>query len=170
MTPHDEGGEAPCFEHLLEKPPGALDADALAQFVRCLADAVVIADTAGRITFWNRAAGELFGWSEAEAMGQTLDLIIPERLRSRHWDGSHRVMGSGETENAGRLLEVPALHRDGRRLSVAFTVTMVQPSGHQTPTAIAAVIRDDTEAWLERRRTRERLAELETARGGPAAT
>ena len=136
----------------------------LADLLRDLADAVVIADANGTITFWNRSATELFGWPEAEAVGQSLDLIIPERLRGRHWTGYQRVMESGETEYAGRLLEVPALHRDGRRLSVAFTVTLVQPTDSQAPTAIAAVIRDDTERWLERRRTRERLEELERAR------
>src|SRR5688500_4957194 len=110
----------------------------LANLVRDLADAVVIADADGTITFWNGAATELFGWPEAEALGQTLDRISLERHRSRRWDGYRRVMESGVTEYAGRLLEVPALHRDGRRLSVAFTVTLVQPGESQIPTAIAA--------------------------------
>lgn len=144
---------------------GCIPSDAiLATLVRDLADALVVADADGIITFWNGAAGQLFGWSEAEAIGQTLDLIIPDRLRSRHGSGYRRVMTTGVTEYAGRLLQVPALHRDGRRLSVAFTVTFVQSPDSATPAGIAAVIRDDTEAWEERRRTRERLEELERAR------
>jgi PAS domain S-box-containing protein len=154
---------------------GAADAVApgeavLAQLVRDLADAVVIADARGTITFWNGAAAELFGWSSAEAVGQTLDLIIPERLQTRHWDGYRRVMETGETDYAGRLLEVPAVHRDGRRLSVAFTVSLIQPPGHERPDGIAAVIRDDTERFAERRRARDRIAELEQAVSRPATT
>ena len=142
----------------------------LAQLVRDLADAVVIADARGTITFWNGAAAELFGWSTEEAVGQMLDLIIPERLQTRHWDGYRRVMETGETEYAGRLLEVPAVHRDGRRLSVAFTVSLMQPPGQERPYAIAAVIRDDTERFAERRRARDRIVELEQALSGPATT
>src|SRR5687768_3313092 len=103
----------------------SVDDDLLAQLVHVLADAVVIADRDGTIIFWNVAAERLFGWSTVEALGQTLDIIIPERLRSRHWAGYHEVMATGRTKYGERLLEVPALHRDGRRLSIAFTVTLL---------------------------------------------
>jgi hypothetical protein len=86
-----------------------------------------------------------------------MDLIIPERLRGRHWDGYRRVMESGHTEYADRLLEVPALRRDGRPLSVAFTVSLMLRPGEDRPEGIAAVLRDDTERFEERRRLR-RLA------------
>src|SRR4051812_15493834 len=135
-----------------------------AELVRGLADAVVIADPQGIITFWNDAASALFGWSAAEAVGQSLDLIIPERLRERHWDGYRNVMATGETAYGDRLLEVPSQHRDGRRLSLAFTVTLLSRSGESSPFAIAAVLRDDTERWQERRRLRDQLAQLETER------
>ncbi len=131
----------------------------LLRLVDELADAVVIADADGTIVFWNGAAERLFGWSSAEATGQTLDLIIPERLRQRHWAGYHHVMQTGHTEYGGRLLEVPAMHRDGRTVSVAFTVTLL--SDGEGPTGIAAVLRDDTDRWQERRRLRERIASLE---------
>jgi PAS domain S-box-containing protein len=132
-----------------------IDDGALAQLVRVLADAVVIADPHGAIILWNDAAAMLFGWTAAEVTGKTLDLIIPERLRARHWDGYRRVMETGHTEYGTRLLEVPALHRDGHTFSIAFTVTLLTHPGEQRPDAIVAVIRDDTARYEERRRSRE---------------
>jgi PAS domain S-box-containing protein len=137
----------------------------LVQLVQNLADAVVVADPEGTITFWNEAAGRLFGWSADEAVGQTLDLIIPERLRSRHWDGYREVMATGETKYGTSLLEVPAQHRDGRRMSIAFTVTLLHEAGDATPSGIAAVLRDDTERFQERRRLQQELQELKGSAG-----
>lgn len=164
MTTPDEGGEAPCFSHLLDEPPPHTD-QALAELLRQLADAIVIADADGTITFWNDAATRLFGWPAHEALGRSLDLIIPERLRDRHWTGYRQTMATGHTSYGDRLLEVPALHRDGRTLSIAFTVSLMHETGSNTPTAIAAVLRDDTERWQERRRMR---AELTALRDGDA--
>lgn len=163
----DEGGEASCFAHLLDGLGGESDA-VLAQVVRELADAVVVADADGRITFWNPAAERLFGFGPEEALGATLDLIIPERLRDRHWVGYRDVMLSGETRYGDRLLEVPALHRDGRSLSIAFTVTLLHREGARRPYAIAAVIRDDTQRWQERRQLRAEIADLRAASGSSA--
>ena len=137
-----------------------VDDGVLADLVRGMADAVVIADADGTITFWNDAATRLFGWPAAEAIGESLDLIIPERLRDRHWTGYRSVMESGHTSYGDRLLEVPALHRDGRSLSIAFTVSLLRHAGSDVPYAIAAVLRDDTERWQERRRLRAQLAEV----------
>ncbi len=164
MTAPDEGGEAPCFAHLLDEPPQHTD-QALAELLRQLADAVVIADAGGTITFWNDAATRLFGWPGHEALGRSLDLIIPERLRARHWAGYRQTMATGHTSYGDRLLEVPALHRDGRTLSIAFTVSLMHEAEGGTPVAIAAVLRDDTERWQERRRLR---AELTALRDGGA--
>jgi PAS domain S-box-containing protein len=136
------------------------DDGVLADLVRGMADAVVIADPDGTITFWNDAATRLFGWPAAEAIGESLDLIIPERLRDRHWTGYRSVMASGHTSYGDRLLEVPALHRDGRSLSIAFTVSLLRHTETDVPYAIAAVLRDDTERWQERRRLRAQLAEV----------
>lgn len=147
-------------DHQPSQEPSESDLGAL---VRAMADAVVIADAGGTIVLWNDAAQQLFGWSAADATGQSLDLVIPERLRGRHWDGYHRVMATGETEyGAGRLLEVPALHREGRSLSIGFTVTLLHhPDG--TIKGIAAVIRDETQRWQERRALRAELEELRNA-------
>lgn len=130
----------------------------LARLVRDLADAVIVADHAGTIVFWNAAAERIFGWPPDEAVGKSLDLVIPERLRARHWAGYHETMATGHTDYGDRLLEVPALHRDGRTLSIAFTVTLMQQSDGEH--AIAAVIRDDTERWQARRRLEAELASL----------
>lgn len=140
----------------------------LLQLVDQLADAVIIAAPDGVITYWNDAATRLFGWSAEEAVGASLDLIIPERLRARHWSGWDRVMETGVTSYGDRLLQVPALRRDGEPLSIAFTVTLLHPDGETRPTAIAAVLRDDTERYQEHRRLMGRLKELETAVGDNA--
>jgi PAS domain S-box-containing protein len=156
-TSGDEGGEAPCFAHLINH--AQLTNDDLADLVRQLADAVVVADSDGVITFWNNAATRIFGWSATEAVGRSLDLIIPERFRERHWAGYRNTMATGHTSYGDRLLEVPALHRDGHTVSIAFTVTLLFAGG-TAPRAIAAVVRDDTARWHERRRLRAELAHL----------
>ncbi|MEP6623768.1 MAG: PAS domain-containing protein [Acidimicrobiia bacterium] len=166
VDPRDEGGEAPCFAPLLE-PSLSLNASALARLVSDLADAVIIADGDGTIMFWNEAAQRLFGWSEDEAVGRSLDLIIPERLRARHWAGYAHVMETGHTDYGSRLLEVPALHHDGHTLSVAFTVTLLTAPGGERPIGIAAVLRDDTARRHELLGLKQRVATLETLDAAP---
>jgi PAS domain S-box-containing protein len=124
--------------------------------------AVIVADAEGTIRFWNPAAEAMFGWPRAEAVGRSLDLIVPEKLRDRHWDGYRRVMTTGETEYAGRTLAVPALRADGSRLSIEFTVTLL-PGDDGEIAGIAAIVRDVTAAWEERRALMRRLAEAERA-------
>ena len=128
--------------------------------VEALGDAVVVADAGGAIIVWNPAAQRLFGYSPAEALGNSLDLIIPERLRARHWAGYQRTMTTGETRYAHDVLRVPAVHKDGRALSIAFTVGLLKgPQG--TVTGIVAVIRDETQSFTEKRALLKRLAECE---------
>lgn len=137
-----------------------IDDALLGRLMGDLADAVVIADPAGMIRFWNSSAERLFGWPADEAVGRALDMIIPERLRERHNVGFARVMITGHTEYGERLLEVPALHRDGRPLSIAFTVTLLTEADGTTPSGVAALIRDDTAGWQQRRALRAELTEL----------
>ena len=125
-------------------------------------DGIVVIDAQGLIVTFNAAAERLFGWSAREAVGQSLDLIIPERQRARHWTGYRQTMATGETKYGEQLLEVPALHRDGHRLSIAFTVTLLRRPGKRAPSAIAAVIRDESARWQERRRLQEELTSLRT--------
>jgi len=97
----------------------------LAELVRRLADPVIVADTDGIIVFWNDAAERVFGWTADEAVGMSLDLIIPEQQRNAHWEGYRRVMATGHTRYDHDVLRVPALHVDGGRRSIAFTVTLL---------------------------------------------
>jgi len=132
----------------------------LNQLVAAVADAVVVTDASGAIALWNAAAERMFGFAASEALGQSLDLIIPERLRQRHWEGFHRTMLTGQTKYGTDLLRVPAMDKGGRTLSIAFTVALL-PAPDGQPTAIAAVIRDETARFSEERALRKRLAELE---------
>jgi PAS domain S-box-containing protein len=130
------------------------------QLVEALGDAVVVADASGAITLWNPAAERLFGFTHTEALGNSLDLIIPERLRERHWAGYRTTMASGETRYAHDVLRVPAVHKDGRTLSIAFTVALLDDPQRRV-TGIAAVIRDETQSFTEKRTLLKRLAECE---------
>ena len=128
--------------------------------VQAAGDAIIVADVEGRIVLWNPAAERLFGFTAAEAVGSSLDLIIPERFRARHWTGYQTVMQTGQTRYGTQVLRVPALRKDGQRLSIAFTVALLRtPDGRGT--GIAAIVRDDTERWQEERTLRQRLAALE---------
>ena len=137
------------------------------QVVEALGDAVVICDREGVIRFWNAAAERLFGFARTDALGKSLDLIIPERLRERHWAGFTRTMATGHTRYQHDVLRVPAMHKDGRTLSIAFTVGLLL-GAQRTVTGLVAVIRDDTKRFAEERDLRKRLAELEGKCGAKA--
>jgi PAS domain S-box-containing protein len=132
----------------------------LGQLVGALGDAIIVSDASGAITLWNPAAERLFGFSAAEALGRSMDMIIPERLRKRHWDGYHRTMATGITKYGTDVLRVPAVDKSGRAMSIAFTVALL-PAADGKPAAIAAVIRDETVRFNEDRALRKRMAELE---------
>ena len=104
--------------------------DILLTLVKRADDAVIVADARGAIRYWNAASERMFGYSCQQALGSSLDLIIPEKLRDRHSEGYWRVMATGQTAYAGRMLAVPALRADGSRISIEFTVTLLHdPSG-----------------------------------------
>ena len=129
------------------------------QLVLAAGDAIIATDGSGSIVVWNPAAERIFGYAASEALGRSLDLIIPERLRQRHWEGYRRVMQTGQTRYGSEVLRVPALHKDGRTLSIAFTVALLDAPDKTR--IIAAIIRDETARWAEERALRQRLAELE---------
>ncbi len=133
------------------------------QLVEAIGDAIVVADASGAITLWNPAAERLFGFTHAEALGNSLDLIIPERLRDRHWAGYGKTMASGQTRYGHDVLRVPAVHKDGRALSIAFTVALLD-GPQRTVTGIVAVIRDETQSFTEKRNLLSRLAQCEGKR------
>jgi PAS domain S-box-containing protein len=135
------------------------------QLVDALGDGVIVCDAAGAITVWNRAATRIFGFTEADAIGQSLDLIIPERQRQRHWDGYHTTMDSGETRYGADVLRVPALHKEGKPLSIAFTVAMLYtPEGKVS--SIVAIVRDETVRWGDERALKAKVAQLEAQAAG----
>jgi PAS domain S-box-containing protein len=124
-------------------------------------DAIIAADSRGTIRLWNAGAEAVFGYTAAEALGKTLDLIVPERQRERHWAGFFRVMESGVTKYGARdLLAVPAMRKDGARISIEFSIVLLL-DGERRVEGIAAVIRDVTARWQQERELRQRLAALE---------
>ena len=133
----------------------------LDQLVAAVGDAIIVSDIEGKIALWNPAAERMFGFTEAEAIGKSLDLIIPERLQTRHWDGYQKTMQTGQTRYGNDVLKVPAAHKDGRALSIAFTVALLYSAPGQL-SGIVAVIRDDTSRFQEERNLRKRIADLES--------
>ena len=125
-----------------------------------IGEAVVISDRDENILFWNASAERIFGYSSDEALGKTLSIITPERFRERHSKGYFHTMETGKTKYGNTLLRVPAIHKDGRSISIAFSVTMIFDDQDQ-PMAIAAIIRDETERFQEERKLKEKLATLE---------
>lgn len=137
----------------------------LQSLVSAIGDAIVVSDADNNIIYWNPAAERMFGHSRDQAVGQSLDMIIPERLRKRHGEGYRKTMETGVTKYGTDVLRVPAVHRDGSGMSIAFTVAMLYaPDG--TVNAVAAVIRDETTRFTEDRQLRKRLAELEAQVAG----
>lgn len=138
------------------------------RIIREAADAIVLAGADGKIMLWNPGAERMFGFTEKEALGQSLDLIIPEKYRERHWVGFREVMRTGKTHYGDQVLRVPALRKDGSRFSIAFTVGLLKRSDGQVE-AIFAVMRDDTEAFNTQKALRDRVKELEQALEGAKA-
>jgi PAS domain S-box-containing protein len=126
--------------------------------VSASADAVVAADRSGIIRLWNPGAERIFGHRAGEAVGQSLDLIIPERLRAAHWEGWRRVVETGRSRYGdGDLLSVPAVRKDGERISVEFTIVPLKDEiGRMV--GMAALMRDVTKRFEEMKALRRQLA------------
>ena len=123
-------------------------------------EAIIYADRDGLIQLWNQGAKAMFGYEGEEAIGHSLDLIIPERLRGRHWQGYRQVMETGITRYGSEVLAVPAVRKDGQRLSIEFTIVLMQDTDG-TPIGTAALIRDVTTRWQQEKTQQERIAALE---------
>jgi PAS domain S-box-containing protein len=123
-------------------------------------DAVIYADIGGIIRFWNHGAERIFGFSQAEALGRSLDLIIPENLRKRHWDSYMRTMRTGKTRyGAGDVLAVPAQRKDGTRVSIEFsTLPFRDHEGRMV--GVAAILRDVSKRFEEIKSLRDEVAAL----------
>jgi PAS domain S-box-containing protein len=134
--------------------------DILAQAVLATrSDAIIAADREGIIRFWNPGAERIFGFPSVAAIGQSLDIIIPERLRKRHWDGYRHVIETGESRyDAGDILAVPGLTRSGQRISLEFTIVPLRDRSGQLA-GLAAIMRDVTKRFEEMRALERKLAE-----------
>lgn len=122
------------------------------------ADAVIASDSDGTIRVWNPGAERIFGYTEAEALGQSLDIITPERLRARHWDGYRKTMATGESRyGEGALLSVPGICKDGRQISLEFTIVPLRDEQGRM-TGVVAVMRDVTVRFAEMKALRQQLA------------
>jgi PAS domain S-box-containing protein len=127
-----------------------------------LGEAVIISDRDENILFWNASAERIFGFTPDEALGKTLSIITPERFRERHSKGYFHSIQTGQTKYGHTLLRVPAVHKDGRSISIAFSVSMLFDEQKQA-IAIAAIIRDETERFQEERQLKAKLAAYESS-------
>lgn len=134
--------------------PNAIDFETL---VSQIGEAVIISDRNENILFWNASAERIFGYSSDEALGKTLSIITPERFRERHSKGYFHTIQTGVTKYGNTLLRVPAIHKDGRSISIAFSVSMLFDD-QKEPIAIAAIVRDETERFQEERELKAKLA------------
>jgi PAS domain S-box-containing protein len=149
--------------HDTGKSGSLTDSSLLNAILQSSSEAIMASDVEGKIMFWNPGATRIFGFDATEALGQSLDLIIPERLRARHWQGYRHVMATGHSRySEGDLLSVPALTKDGRRISVEFTIAILRDD-QGNMIGMASVMRDSTARFEEMKSLRRRIAELENA-------
>ena len=132
----------------------------LNQLINDAPDAILIADREGVIRFWNSGAELIFGYTAAEAVGRSLDLIIPENLRKRHWDGFWRVMASGETNYKTGLLSSPGVSKGGSRVSLEFSMVLLRDEAGAIQ-GCASIMRDVTERWNREKELKKQLAACE---------
>jgi PAS domain S-box-containing protein len=129
-------------------------------------DAIVATDAGGIIRFWNPGAERIFGHTTSEATGQSLDIIIPERLRARHWSGYRQVMATGKSRYGnGDVLAVPGIRKDGGRVSLEFTIVPLRNTDGAM-IGMAAIMRDVTARFEETRLLRQKLAQASLHGGG----
>jgi len=149
--------------HDAGKSGSLTDSPLLNAILQSSSEAIMASDVEGKIMFWNPGATRIFGFDATEAMGQSLDLIIPEKLRARHWQGYRHVMATGHSRySEGDLLSVPALTKDKRRISVEFTIAILRDD-QGNMIGMASVMRDSTARFEEMKSLRRRIAELENA-------
>ena len=134
----------------------------VAEAVATLPDALVIVNRDGVIAYWSPGAERIFGLASDHAVGETLDLIIPERLRERHWSGFERTIASGQSRyGPSDLLAVPALRADGTTISIEFSIAIMPVGDGSGQGYVAALIRDVSERRAQEQEMRLRLRELE---------
>ena len=136
--------------------------------VEAAPDAVIFADSRGAIQIWNARAEQIFGYAAAEAVGRSLDLIIPERLRAAHWRAFDAALSSHRTRYEGRVLTTRAVHKDGRTLYVDLSFALIDDPAAANPPGVLAIARDSTERYLEHKALLARVEQVEPTH--PAAS
>ena len=131
------------------------------QIIENSQDAILFANRDGIIDLWNSGAEAIFGYKKEEVRGKSLDLIVPEKLRQRHWDGYKKVMKTGKSRYGKELLKVPAIRKDGTSISVEFTIVLVRNQRNEIM-GTAAIIRDATERWKQEKELKQKLKLLES--------
>ena len=124
--------------------------------------AILFADREGKIRLWNAGAETMFGYTAQEALGQSLDLIVPDRQRARHWEGWVKVMATGVTKYGRDPLAVPAMRKDGSRISIEFNVVLVRADSGDLA-GVAAMVQDVTARWQKQKEMSTRLTALEAS-------
>ena len=137
------------------------------QIIENSQDAILFANREGIIELWNSGAEAIFGYTKEEVQGKSLDLIVPEKLRQRHWDGYQKVMETGETRYGKELLKVPAMRKDGTSISVEFTILLVRNRRNEI-IGTAAIIRDVTERWKQEKELKQKLKLFESKSASPS--
>lgn len=130
------------------------------QIVQHNSDAILFADIEGIIRLWNKGAEEMLGYTATEALGQSLDLFIPENLRAKHWEGYHKVMACGETRYGKELLTAPGIRKDGTRISLEFSMVIIRDEDGAV-LGTGAIMRDVTARFRKDKELKERLKALE---------
>ena len=131
------------------------------QLVQKCNDAIIHSDRDGIIRLWNSGAEQMLGFSAEEAIGQSLDIFIPENQRARHWEGYFKVMATGVTRYATEMLNAPAIRKDGSRISTEFSMTIIRDAAGEI-SGTSAVMRDVSARWQKEKALKQRLAELES--------
>ncbi len=126
-------------------------------------EGIIFSDREGIIRLWNRGAELIFGYTAEEALGKMLDIIIPDKHRARHWEGYMRVMREGSTRYANEMLSVPAIRKDGKRISIEFSVIIIRENDRID--GVAAIIRDVTSRWEKEKEMKQYIATLEDKLG-----
>ena len=132
MTHEIENANLNLFQAIVEQAP----------------DAIIFADRSGAIRVWNRGAETVFGYCAAEILGHNLDVIIPEQLRSAHWEGFRRAIDTGQTKYGNRVLTTRSVHKNGARLYLDMSFGLVSDAAGAVLGALA-VARDCTARQLK---------------------
>jgi PAS domain S-box-containing protein len=127
--------------------------------LNCMSEALIFADAKGIIQTWNPGAEFLFGYSAEEAIGKSLDIIIPEKLRKAHWDGYNRALAQGGTKHGRRTMITRAIHRNGEQIYVDMSFAVVKNQAGE-PTGSVAIASDANQRYLDEKNLRRQLSEL----------